>query len=162
MTQDELPTTVNELQRVILDTHRRMEAAQRAVAVAQQQATELASTIDTQRDQLEKKDRQILELLQALRGKQRERIDPSQLLLFDIGELEQFIEEQTAEDEPTPPIFNELPRRKRKHGRRLIPDGLPREEVIYELPEDRRLCPNDGEPMPFIRYETSEQLEYEA
>ena len=52
-------------------------------------------------------------------------------------------------------------RRKRQHGRRLIPDNLPREEVLYELPEDERRCPIDGEPMPLIRYETSEQLEYE-
>lgn len=50
---------------------------------------------------------------------------------------------------------------KRQHGRRLIPDNLPREEVVYELPEDERRCPIDGDPMPLIRYETSEQLEYE-
>ena len=33
--------------------------------------------------------------------------------------------------------------------------------MIHELPEDERRCPHDGKPMPFIRFETSKQLEYE-
>ncbi len=36
---------------------------------------------------------QRIELIAALRGKQRERIDPNQLPLFEIGELEKLIEE---------------------------------------------------------------------
>ena len=51
-------------------------------------------------------------------------------------------------------------RRNCTRGRRLIPDDLPEEEVIHELPEEERLCPHDGEPMPLIRYETSKQLEF--
>lgn len=153
---DDLPSTVEELRELLLQTHQRLEVAGREAAIAQQQTMELATTIDTQREQLDKKDRQILELLQALRGKQRERIDPNQLMLFEIGELEQLLNEQAADDDTATPR-----RRQRKHGRRLIPAGLPREEVLYELPEDERLCPIDGEPMPLIRYETSEQLEYE-
>ena len=157
MNAEHLPSTVKELRELLLTTHQQVKDARRAAAIAQEQTTELATTIDTQREQLEKKDRQILELLQALRGKQRERVDPNQLLLFEIGELEQLLEEQvTDDDEATKPR-----RRKRQHGRRLIPDNLPREEVVYELPEDERRCPIDGDPMPLIRYETSEQLEYE-
>jgi len=142
MNADHLPSDVEELRKLLLATHRRLELAER-------QTAELATTIDTQREQLEKKDRQILELLQALRGKQRERIDPNQLLLFEIGELEQLLEEQTADDDEA----TKSRRRKRPHGRRLIPDNLPREEVFYELPEEERRCPIDGEPMPLIRYE---------
>jgi transposase len=157
MNAEHLPSTVKELRELLLATHQQVKDARRAAAIAHEQTTELATTIDTQREQLEKKDRQILELLQALRGKQRERVDPNQLLLFEIGELEQLLEEQvTDDDEATKPR-----RRKRQHGRRLIPDNLPREEVVYELPEDERRCPIDGDPMPLIRYETSEQLEYE-
>jgi transposase len=33
--------------------------------------------------------------------------------------------------------------------------------VVYELPEEDRLCPVDGKPMPVIRYETSEQVDFE-
>jgi len=41
----------------------------------------------------------IADLLNALRGKQRERVNPDQLLLFEIGELEQLIAEATEPDE---------------------------------------------------------------
>ncbi|MEM8671119.1 MAG: hypothetical protein AAGG48_26575, partial [Planctomycetota bacterium] len=77
------------------------------------------------------------ELLQALRGKKRERIDPDQLVLFEVGELEAIAEEETE----TPPPNR---RRKKRRGRRLIPDDLPCEEIVYELPEAQRLCPHDG------------------
>ena len=151
MNADHLPSSVEELRELLLATHRRLE-------LAEQQTAELATTIDTQREQLEKKDRQILELLQALRGKQRERVDPNQLLLlFEIGELEQLLEEQTADNAEA----TTSRRRRRKHSRRLIPENLPREEIVYELPEEERRCPIDGEPMPLIRYESSEQIEYE-
>ena len=157
MNAEHLPSTVKELRELLLATHQQVKDARRAATIAQEQTSELATTIDSQREQLEKKDRQILELLQALRGKQRERVDPNQLLLFEIGELEQLLNEQSADDDTA----TKSRRRQRKHGRRLIPDGLPREEVVHELPEDERRCPIDGDPMPLIRYETSEQLEYE-
>ena len=78
MSQDDLPTNVEELQRLL------MEALQRT-AVAEQQSSELAATIDKQKRKLDQFELKIQELLKALRGKQRERIDPSQLMLFYIG-----------------------------------------------------------------------------
>lgn len=132
-------------------------AARREAAVEKARVAELLSTVASQKAQLERNERTIRDLLAALKGKTRERIDPNQLLLFDRGELEQLIEERAAEEgeEPRRPR-----RKKRPHGRRLIPDHLPREEVLHELPEDQRRCPIDGKPMPVIRWETSEQLEY--
>lgn len=171
MTQDELPTTVEELQALLLATHRdannaRREATdarqeadhiRREADVAREAADELALTVARQREQIEKKDRQIIELLQALRGKRRERVDPHQLLLFEAEELTALLDEQddaVTDDAPAA-------RRRRRRGRRPLPDDLPREEVVHELPENERLCPVDGEPMPRIRWEISEQLEYE-
>ena len=111
-----------------------------SVEVLQQQVIELVATIEKQRQQLEKKERTIHELLQALRGKQRERIDPSQLMLFEIGELESFIEEQLADDSDDAQPAR--PPRKKKRGRRLIPDGLPREEILHELPPGQKDSPD--------------------
>ncbi len=133
MNKDELPADVDQLRDLVM---------------------QLSTTVTQQRETIEKHELKILELLQALRGKQRERIDPDQLLLFEIGELEQIAEEET--EVPTPPR-----RKRRRHGRRLIPDHLPQQEVVHELPEDERRCPHDGKPMPFIRFEISKQLEYE-
>lgn len=143
-----LPTDVATLQRMLLESRRDLE-------VFQHKATELSKTVDDQRSRLEAKDRQIRELLQALRGKQRERIDPSQLLLFDLGELADLIEEENQEQ-----TSKAKRRRKPKRGRQLIPEDAPHEERIYEIPEANRLCPHDGQPMPLIRYEISKQLEY--
>jgi len=164
MTQDELPTTVEELQALLLATHReahnaRQEAvaAQRKAALATQESDELAQTVARQREQIEKKDRQIIELLQALRGKRRERVDPSQLLLFEAEEFTALLDEQDDSAAGDAPVS----RRRRRRGRRPLPDDLQREEVLHELPESERLCPVDGEPMPRIRWEVSEQLEYE-
>jgi len=116
--------------------------------------TELSSTVSEQQSKLEQKERQLLALLKSLKGKQRERLDPNQLLLFDLGDLEQLIEETLAEDQPKQ-------RRKRKpHGRRLIPDGLPQEVVEHTLPEAERVCPHDGGTLELIRWEESKQLDY--
>lgn len=135
----DLPHDVKQLQALLLQT--------------QHENAELTATVESQRKRLEKQEQTITDLLSALRGKQRERIDPDQLLMFDLGELEQLAEEQ-AEPTPAPP------RQRRKHGRRRLPADLPREEILHELPEDQRLCPHDGRPMEVIGYETSEQLEY--
>ncbi len=144
---DELPTSIDELQELLVVTQRRAELAER-------KTIELSTTVAEQRTKLSKHERTIAELLKALRGKQRERIDPDQLLLFEIGELEQLIEEQLEKEKPQR-------RRRKRNGRRLLPDNLPHEELVHELPEADRLCPHDGKLMQAIRYEISKQLEYE-
>ena len=148
MDDDQLPTDVAKLRSLLLRA--REETRQR-----ERQVTELSATVEEQRGKLEAKQQQILELLRALRGKQRERLDPDQLLLFEIGELESLLEEPEEEAKPT-----SARNRKRKRGRRLIPEDLPHEERVYELPEDDRRCPHDGQVMPRIRWEESKQLEY--
>jgi transposase len=157
MTQDELPTTIEELQKLVLSLHRE-------VVVTKQQAIELTSTVEAQKKRLEQSERTIKDLLQALKGKKRERLNPDQLLLFELGELEQVIEEAAKADEAQSKdesSSKSARRKKKKHGRRIIPDNLPTEVILYELPEEQRLCPIDGKPMPAIRYEISEQLDYE-
>lgn len=139
MDANQLPTDVDELKRMLLHSR--------------QQIMELSSTVSEQEKKLEQNAHLIRDLLKALRGKQRERIDPDQLLLFEIGELEKLIEEKREDAKPQ---F----RRRQKHGRRLIPDDLPQEVIEYEVPEAERLCPVDGNPMPRIRWEENKQLDY--
>ncbi len=139
MNMDDLPNTLEGLRAALLQARHEMAA--------------LSATVDQQRGTISKQEKTIVELLAALRGKRRERVDPDQLLLFDVGELESLVEEQAREPAPQ--------RKRRPHGRRLLPDNLPREEVLHELPEAQRLCPHDGQPMQPIRYEISQQLDYE-
>lgn len=122
-----------------------------------QQTELLSATIVEQKEKLEQKEHLIAELLKALRGKQRERINPDQLLLFEIGELEALIKEADQENKED----DKPPKKKPKpHGRRLIPDNLPQEVITHELPKSERLCPIDGKPMQPIRWEESKQLDY--
>ncbi|MEO0763799.1 MAG: hypothetical protein AAFZ09_18650 [Pseudomonadota bacterium] len=103
MSQDDLPTSVEELHRLLTEARQRTAVAEERTAVAEQQSVELAATIEKQNRKLDQFELKIRELLKALRGKQRERIDPSQLMLFDIGELED------APVEELPPVAGDAP-----------------------------------------------------
>ena len=130
MSQDDsntLPVGVAELQALLLQSRQEVvaarteiaslqTAAKREAAVQRQTIVEMSATIATQQQQLEKNRVTIEELLAALRGKTRERIDPRQLLLFDAGELEALIREQT---EDAPEAGESLSAAKKRKKKRL-------------------------------------------
>lgn len=173
MDANELPSDIDQLKAMFITTlaqkeqqlqEARLQATrleQQAIQFKQaatqfkQQAIELSVTVADQQKKLESKEQIIGELLKALRGKTRERIDPDQLLLFEIGELETLIEEELAAQQEST-----RSKRKRKRGRRLLPDEIPTETIEHTLPEDQRRCPIDGQVMPQIRWEESTQLDY--
>jgi transposase len=94
-------------------------------------------------------------LLQRLFGRRNERFDPSQLVLFGNA---------TDGQEPAPPTetTNESPSRRRAkpHGRRRLPEHLPREPRHHELTEVERLCAGCGQARVDIGTDRSEQLDY--
>ena len=153
MDADSLPNDIEQLKVLLRQTQAELALKESALALKEQVNVELTATVCHQQQTIAAKEQQILELLKALRGKQREHVDPDQLLLFEIGELETLIEEELE-------VAKLSNSRRRKRKRRLIPDNIPSETIDYELPEDQRLCPVDGKPMPFIRWEVSQQLDY--
>ena len=152
MDDEQLLLKIKQLESALALKESVLALKESALALKEQEAIELATTVSDQQQKLAAKEQQILELLKALRGKQREHVDPDQLLLFEIGELESIIEEEVQAAKLSNP-------RRRKRKRRLIPDNIPSETVGHELPEADRLCPVDGQPMPFIRWEISHQLD---
>jgi transposase len=95
-------------------------------------------------------------LLRRLYGPRGERIDPNQLLLF----AEMAAGQDTA-PAPTEPAAAAKPKRRgRPHGRRRLPDNLPREPRHYELSEAERACPACGRARVDIGTDRSEQLDY--
>ena len=83
-----------------------------------------------------------------------EKLSPDQIRLFDEAEAET----QTAlpaEDEAVAVLAHT----RRKRGRKPLPETLPRVEVIYELPDNERICPHEGNPLTEIGAVTSEQLD---
>jgi transposase len=95
-------------------------------------------------------------LLRRLYGPRGERIDPHQLLLF----VEITGGQDTAPG-PTEPAAAPQPKRRcRPHGRRRLPDNLPRESRHHELSEAERICTACGQVRVDIGTDRSEQLDY--
>jgi transposase len=116
----------------------------------------LASLHDRDRN-IEGMQHRIHLLLRRLYGPRGERFDPNQLLLF----VEMAAGQDTAQEAPTePPTPGEPQRRCRPHGRRRLPENLPREPRHHELSEAERFCPNCGKVRIDIGTDRSEQLDY--
>ena len=102
---------------------------------------------------------QIDALARRMFGRSSERIDPNQLALA-LGEIQGLaaaaLPEEPDDPEEPPPSG---PRR-RGHGRRRLPEDLPRQRVEHEPSEDERQCRGCGAPMVRIGEEVKEQLEY--
>jgi transposase len=96
-------------------------------------------------------------LLRRLYGPRGERFDPSQPLLF----AETAAGQDTATAVPTEPAATAQPKRRcRPHGRRRMPENLPREPRHHELSEAERACPACGQMRVDIGTDRSEQLDY--
>ena len=116
----------------------------------------LASLHERQRDNEALRHRLDL-LLRRLYGPRGERFDPNQPLLF----AELTAGQDVATATPTEPAEAAKPKRRcRPHGRRRLPDYLPRKPRHYELSEAERLCQGCGQMRIDIGVDRSEQLDY--
>jgi hypothetical protein len=79
-------------------------------------------------------------LLRRLYGPRGERFDPNQLLLF--AEMTAGQDTTAAPTEPAAEMTSK--RRCRPHGRRRMPENLPREPRHHELSEAERVCQGCG------------------
>ena len=95
-------------------------------------------------------------LLRRLYGPRGERYDPHQLPLFpDLA-----AGPDAAAPAPAEPAAAKPKRRCRPHGRRRLPQDLPREPRHHQLTEAERVCPGCGQVRVDIGVDRSEQLEY--
>lgn len=95
------------------------------------------------------------ELLRWRYGPRRERVDENQMFLFAAGILGTGKDTQDAPPETPPPKAKVTP-----HGRQRLPEHLPRERVVYDLPESELQCPQCQAALKPIGEEVSERLEY--
>jgi transposase len=104
-------------------------------------------------------------LLRRLYGPRSERFNPNQPLLFDEGSADQgdacadssSVPSQEQDEAEHPPGKR---RRGRPHGRRPLPENLPRRPVHHQLTEAERLCVC-GQMRIDIATEVSEQLDWQ-
>jgi len=124
--------------------------------------------IQLQREQIDNANRkighmehQLQQLLRRLYGRSAEKLDPKQLALF--AEMLKQLEAQNSAPVPAveEPRGQDARATKKGHGRRRIPEDLPRERVIHDLPENEKPCPCCGTMREVIGQEVSEQLDIE-
>jgi transposase len=124
----------------------------------------LRAHVSTLRSQLGERDSRIAQLeewVQLLRharfGRTSEKISKDQLGLFNEAEQDAA----AAEPEPVEDLAPapEPPARKRRPGRRPLPEWMERIEILHDLPESEKVCPHDGATLVEMGRESSEQLE---
>jgi len=163
-----LPNDVEQLQALI--AAQLTTLAQRDTVIAQHVAVieSQHEIIEKQLQKLAAQEQQLARLLRRQYGPQQERIDPDQLTLFTAEELVELANqlEQGAADSVSPDdgsTADESPKTQAKrkgHGRRPIPEQLPRETIVHELSDEQRCCPCCGRLRTEIGREVSEQLEF--
>ncbi len=176
---------IAKLEAEALANQQRAAEHQQRAAAFQQQAEQLQhrlsealvqhqAVIQEYQELLQKRERKIAEqeldmkrLINSLRGSRQERINPAQILLFSLEELQQLLAEaQEPEPAKTPEeqLVEELassnrPRRK-PTGRRRMPQDMPREVIRHELSAEECPCPSCGTQRVEFAVESSFQLEY--
>ena len=79
----------------------------------------------------------VAHLLRARYGPKAEKLDENQLVLFAAEILGKYSDVPLVSPETAEPKRKVTP-----HGRQQLPDHLPRERVVYDLPEGERQCPS--------------------
>lgn len=124
-----------------------------------QQIAELTRQLTSTQHQLRILQHQVEQLLRRIYGRRSEKIDPNQLMFEGLILQAQDQPVEAVKDEPDPSR-----RRKRTNqnhpGRIPIPDHLERVEILLDVPEEEKVCPETGRPLKQIGWEISEKLEY--
>lgn len=122
-------------------------------------AGQQAETINSQRQRIEKLQHELDLFKRHIFGQRRERFvdDPRQAKLFEIEDGESGDDSQDDEVTESPTRKH----RRRGHGRRPLPDSLPRCRIVHELSEEERCCPCCGKLRVKVSEEISEQLEFQ-
>jgi len=129
-------------------------------ALLQQMILDLLGTLDDHKRQIDQLKHQLAQLRRHQFGRRSEKIDTGQLLLafaqLQQAEAQAKAAQRVANSRPATP-----PREKPNgHGRRALPEDLPRERIAYPLPEQERICPDCGQVRDKMGEEVTEQLDY--
>ena len=144
-------------------SHQQVQASHQQVQAQHQAVVEqFVQTVEQQQRQVSALEHQITLLMQRIKGSRQERINPDQLLLFSVEELQQIADELKQGD-PQDDLIETSTKDKRKQRSRgrvgKLPSHLLREVVRHELADEERKCPCCGELRHECGMETSEQLE---
>jgi transposase len=120
---------------------------------------ELLEQIQGANRRMQRLEHQLEGLLRRLYGRAAERRDPNQMVLF--ADLLKQLQPETTPPAPEAPTAPPAPSTSGGHGRRRIPEDLPRRRIVHDLAEEEKPCPCCGKMREMIGDEKSEQLDYE-
>jgi transposase len=144
---DQLPDDPALLKRMLLESRAHIDQIKR----------EAAEQLEAER---QRHKAEMDAVLRRFYGPRSEKFDPTELLLFGLSVAEQApVDEEVVQAESGEPLKTRRINH-HKHGRRKLPEHLPRVEVVHDLTDEQRKCPCCGEARSRIGSETSEQLEY--
>jgi len=95
-------------------------------------------------------------LLKKQFGRSSEKAGFDHPSLFDEAEEEAPTCPEVEDGDDGVPVSEHV---RKKRGRKPLPEGLPREEVIHDLPEEEKVCALDGHALVEIGSETNEQID---
>jgi transposase len=136
-----------------------LAACHAMIQLERQVRLQLAEQLDGATRRIAQMEHRLEQLLRRIYGRSAEKLDPSQKLLF-LDLLKQLQPEDPFTSPPMPPTITP-PKSSNGHGRRRIPEDLPRKRVVHDLPEEEKPCPCCGKMREIIGEETREQLDYE-
>jgi len=134
-----------------------------------QHATVLHNKIDDLKRQLVVKDKQLVEknnrislledlikqFQQKLYSPSSEKGSANQLSIFNEAEAD----EDCVDDAETATHTTVAAHQRSTRKRLTLPADLPLEEIIYDIPEQEKVCPHDGSPLKAIGSEDHKQLD---
>jgi transposase len=140
-----------------------LSQANELIAQKDAQIGELTRKLESVQRQLATLQHQMEQMLRRLYGRKSEQLNPNQMM-FDSIILES-LEQNTPQTSPAAeaPVAGEVVKTRKvsqHHGRVPIPEHLERVEILLDIPEEQKVCPETGEPLKVITVEVSEKLEY--
>ena len=152
-----LPDSVEALRALVLSKQARLDAQAAVIGEQQARVDELTGVVEEKTDRIDVLE-ELVRLLRSQRfGRKSEKASTHQLGLFNEAEAGVHeVEGGEAEDDEI-----DVPAHKRrKGGRRPLPDFLPRVEILHDLSEEEKVCPHDAShTLQRIGEEVSEQVE---
>ena len=119
----------------------------------QQENEQLKEKVHSLEEQIDYYKNAFLQLHKKAFTSSSEKLSADQLGLFNEAEV---IEEETVVSEETVSVQSYT---RQKKPRVSIPQHLPREEIIHDLPEAEKICPHDGTELKCIGSDDHEQLD---
>jgi len=124
------------------------------------------TVIESKKSIIESKDAFIDQLKEALilaRNRQfakaTETLRSLQSELFNEAEQEVVVNDDLVQGGAEDDKITVLAHERKRSGRKLLPEDLPRVDVIHDLADTDKVCPRDGSPLKLIGEKTSEQLD---